>query len=48
MEPVSAFAFFPALGGGRGFSLEGLLATHPPLDKRLAQLAKISAELGDR
>ena len=48
MEPVSAFAFFPALGGGRSFSLEGLLATHPPLDKRLAQLARISAELGDR
>ncbi len=48
MEPVSAFAFFPALGGGRGFSLEGILATHPPLDKRLAQLARISAELGDR
>jgi heat shock protein HtpX len=48
MEPVSAFAFFPALGGGRSFSLEGMLATHPSLDKRLAQLAKISAELGDR
>ena len=48
MEPVSAFAFFPALGGGRSFSLEGILATHPSLDKRLAQLAKISAELGDR
>jgi heat shock protein HtpX len=48
MEPVSAFAFFLALGGGRSFSLEGILATHPSLDKRLAQLAKISAELGDR
>jgi heat shock protein HtpX len=48
MEPVSAFAFFPALGGGRSFSLEGILATHPSLDKRLAQLARISAELGDR
>ena len=48
MQPVSAFAFFPALGGGRGFSLEGMLATHPSLDRRLGQLARISAELGDR
>jgi heat shock protein HtpX len=48
MQPVSAFAFFPALGGGRSFSIEGILATHPSLDKRLEQLAKISAELGDR
>jgi hypothetical protein len=30
MEPVSAFAFAPALTGGRGISLESILST-PPL-----------------
>jgi heat shock protein HtpX len=49
MEPVSAFAFAPAFARGRGgFGLESLMATHPPLEKRLAQLARISAELGER
>jgi heat shock protein HtpX len=48
MEPVSSFAFAPALVKGGGFSLESIMATHPSLDKRLAQLARISAELGER
>lgn len=51
MEPVSSFAFAPALaGGGRGggFSLESIMSTHPSLEKRLEQLARISAELGER
>jgi heat shock protein HtpX len=48
MEPVSAFAFAPALSAKGGFSLEGLMSTHPPLEKRLEQLARISAQLGER
>lgn len=48
MEPVSAFAFAPALTGGRGISLESILSTHPPLERRLEQLARISAEIGER
>lgn len=45
MEPISAFCFAPALSGD-GFDLAHLFATHPPLNKRLENLAKISAELG--
>ncbi len=48
MEPVSSFAFAPAISGRRGFSLESIMATHPPLEKRLEQLARISAQLGER
>lgn len=48
MEPVSAFAFAPAIGGRRGMDLATLFATHPPLEKRLEQLARISAQLGER
>jgi len=48
MEPVSAFAIAPAMAPGRGFSMGSLFATHPPLERRLEQLAKISAELGER
>lgn len=48
MEPVSAFAFAPALTGGRGISLESILSTHPSLERRLEQLARISTELGER
>lgn len=49
MEPVSSFAFAPAFSKGRGgFGLESIMSTHPSLEKRLEQLAKISAELGDR
>jgi heat shock protein HtpX len=49
MEPVSSFAFAPALSGkGGGFNLGQLMSTHPSLEKRLEQLARISAELGER
>jgi len=49
MEPVSSFAFAPAFAGkGGGFSLESIMSTHPSLEKRLEQLARIQAELGER
>ncbi len=48
MEPVSTFAFAPALSGARGLDLGALMSTHPSLEKRLEQLARISAELGER
>lgn len=43
-EPFNAFFFTPAVAGGK--SLATLFATHPPLEKRLEQLAKISTQLG--
>ncbi|MFI6295524.1 zinc metalloprotease HtpX [Nonomuraea sp. NPDC050790] len=43
-EPFNAFYFAPALSKGQ--SLANLFATHPPLQKRLDNLARISAELG--
>lgn len=43
-EAFNAFYFAPALSGGN--SLATLFATHPPLEKRLEQLAKISNQLG--
>jgi heat shock protein HtpX len=43
-EAFNAFFFTPALANG--FSISSLFSTHPSLEKRLAQLAKISAELG--
>ncbi|MGI5168635.1 zinc metalloprotease HtpX [Spirillospora sp. CA-253888] len=43
-EPFNAFFFAPAFA--KGFSVSALFATHPPLDRRLAQLQKISAQLG--
>jgi heat shock protein HtpX len=50
-EPLNAFYFAPAMkltrgGGGGGTSLSALFSTHPSLDKRIAQLAKIQKELG--
>jgi heat shock protein HtpX len=42
-EPMNAFFIAPAL---KGASLNSLLSTHPPLEQRLNQLARISAELG--
>lgn len=42
-EPFNAFYFTPALSGK---SISTLFATHPPLERRLEQLAHISAELG--
>lgn len=43
-EPFNAFFFTPALASG--FSISSLFSTHPSLEKRLAQLAEISVELG--
>jgi heat shock protein HtpX len=43
-EPFNAFFFSPALANG--FSISSLFSTHPSLEKRLDQLAKISAQLG--
>jgi heat shock protein HtpX len=42
-EPLNAFYFTPALSG-RG-SVHNLFSTHPTLEKRLAQLDKISKQL---
>lgn len=46
MEAVSAFAFAPAVTSKA--SLATLFMTHPPLEKRLEELAKVSAQLGQR
>jgi heat shock protein HtpX len=43
-EPFNAFFFTPALANG--VSISSLFSTHPSLERRLEQLAKISAELG--
>jgi heat shock protein HtpX len=45
-QPLNAFFFAPALSGRQGGSIANLFSTHPPLEKRLAQLAKISQQLG--
>jgi heat shock protein HtpX len=42
-EPFNAFYFTPALS--RGTSLSSLFSTHPSLEKRLEQLARLEAEL---
>jgi len=56
-EPLNAFYFAPAMkltrGGGRGNqgggpSLSALFSTHPSLEKRLEQLAKIQRQLGEQ
>jgi heat shock protein HtpX len=44
-EPYNAFFIYPAFTN-KTLDIGHLFATHPPLDKRLDQLAKISAELG--
>lgn len=44
-EPFNAFYFAPAFSK-KGFSISTLFSTHPSLDKRLEQLASISAQLG--
>lgn len=46
MEPVSSLAIFPALGANGGFDLGKLFSTHPPLEKRLENLAQVAGELG--
>jgi heat shock protein HtpX len=43
-EAYNAFFFVPAFA--KGFSISSLFATHPPLERRLEQLADISAQLG--
>lgn len=42
-EPFNAFFFTPALA--KGFSLSTLFSTHPPLEKRLEQLQRMSQEV---
>src|SRR6266571_7164499 len=41
--PLNAFYFAPAFAKG---TISALFSTHPPLEKRLAQLAKISQQIG--
>src|SRR6266508_2985146 len=43
-EPLNAFFFAPALAPG--FSFSSLFATHPSLERRLDQLARLEAQLG--
>ncbi len=46
-EPLNAFYFAPALSAKKGqMALSNLFSTHPSLEKRLAQLDKISKQLG--
>jgi heat shock protein HtpX len=45
-QPLNAFFFAPALSAAQAQStFANLFSTHPPLEKRLAQLAKISQQL---
>ncbi|MCQ4081699.1 zinc metalloprotease HtpX [Streptomyces sp. RB6PN25] len=44
-QPFNAFFFTPALGDGA--TLFNLFSTHPSLERRLEQLAKISVQLGE-
>jgi heat shock protein HtpX len=46
-EGFNAFYFTPAIAG-QGVSLATIFSTHPSLDQRLAQLARLEAELGRR
>jgi len=43
-ESLNAFFFAPAVA--QGVSLASLFATHPPLERRLDQLARIEREMG--
>jgi heat shock protein HtpX len=43
-EPLNAFFFAPALSPG--FSFSSLFSTHPSLERRLDQLARIEREMG--
>jgi heat shock protein HtpX len=42
-EPLNAFFFAPALA--KGFSFSSLFSTHPSLEQRLEQLARIEAQM---
>ena len=46
-EPLNAFYFTPALSpkGGQ-LSLSNIFSTHPPLERRLAELDKVAKQLG--
>ncbi|WP_055490144.1 zinc metalloprotease HtpX [Streptomyces sp. TP-A0356] len=44
-QAFNAFYFTPAFGADAGISR--IFSTHPPLEQRLEQLARISAELGE-
>jgi heat shock protein HtpX len=44
VEPFNAFFFTPAVAPG--FSLSSLFSTHPTIERRLEQLSRISAQLG--
>ncbi|GGO49277.1 protease HtpX [Streptomyces daqingensis] len=44
-EPFNAFYFAPAFSGE---SVAALLSSHPPLERRLDQLSRISAQLGQQ
>ena len=46
MEPVNAFMFAPPSTTTKGVNLAQIFATHPPLEKRIAQLATVATELG--
>lgn len=48
MEPVSSFALVPAFAKGRGGGLSALMSTHPTLEQRLEQLARMAAAMGQR
>ncbi len=43
-EPLNAFFFAPALAPG--FSISSLFSTHPPLERRLEQLAAMERGQG--
>jgi heat shock protein HtpX len=45
-EPLNAFYFAPAMRLDGGASLSAVFSTHPSLEKRLEQLAKIQRQLG--
>jgi heat shock protein HtpX len=46
-EAFNAFFFTPALTQGKGgISLSTLFSTHPTLERRLAQLSELEAQLG--
>ena len=48
-EPFNAFFFTPAIAQGKsggGISLASMFSTHPSLERRLAQLAELEAQLG--
>lgn len=45
-EHFNAFFFTPALARGNGVSISTLFSTHPTLERRLAQLTELEAQMG--